>query len=102
VHARKSTREPPPVDIRDLIHAWATFLRDVPAEWTKDGEEARRLDSEQNPFSVLRNTQYRLLFAGTTLAMLAFGMMQVAQGVVAFELTGKNSAVGFVFLGQGI
>lgn len=34
--------------------------------------------------------------------MLAFGMMQVAQGVVAFELTGKNSAVGFVFLGQGI
>lgn len=34
--------------------------------------------------------------------MLAFGMMQVAQGVVAFDLTGKNSAVGFVFLGQGI
>ncbi len=34
--------------------------------------------------------------------MLAFGMMQVVQGVVAFELTGKNSAVGFVFLGQGI
>ncbi len=34
--------------------------------------------------------------------MLAFGMMQVAQGVVAFELTGKNSAVGFVSLGTGI
>jgi MFS family permease len=34
--------------------------------------------------------------------MLAFGMMQVAQGVVAFELTGKNSAVGFVYLGQGL
>ncbi|MCC7089228.1 MAG: MFS transporter [Chloroflexi bacterium] len=60
------------------------------------------LESTQNPFSVLQNTQYRLLFAGTTLAMLAFGMMQVVQGVVAFELTGKNSAVGFVFLGQGI
>lgn len=60
------------------------------------------LESRQHPFVVLHHSQYRLLFAGTTLAMLAFGMMQVAQGVVAFELTGKNSAVGFVFLGQGI
>lgn len=58
--------------------------------------------SVQNPLAVLRNTQYRLLFVGTTLTMLAFGMMQVVQGVVAFDLTGKNSAVGFVFLGQGI
>lgn len=54
------------------------------------------------PFAVLGHSQFRLLFIGTTLAMLAFGMMQVAQGVVAFNLTGKNSAVGFVFLGQGI
>lgn len=28
-------------------------------------------------------------------------MMQVVQGVVAFDLTGKNSAVGFVALGSG-
>ncbi len=56
----------------------------------------------QNPLAVLGNTQYRLLFVGTTLSMLAFGMMQVVQGVVAFNLTGKNSGVGFVFLGQGI
>ena len=34
--------------------------------------------------------------------MVAFGMMNVVQGVVAFHLTGKNSAVGFVSLGQGI
>ncbi len=33
--------------------------------------------------------------------MLGFGMMQVVQGVVAFELTGKNQAVGFVALGSG-
>jgi MFS family permease len=56
----------------------------------------------RNPLAVLRDGQFRLLFAGTTLTMLAFGMMQVAQGVVAFELTGRNSAVGFVYLGQGI
>lgn len=34
--------------------------------------------------------------------MLAFGMMNVVQGVVAFHLTGKNSAVGLVSLGQGL
>jgi MFS family permease len=39
---------------------------------------------------------------GTTLSMLAFGMMNVVQGVVAFDLTGKNGSVGFVYLGQGI
>ncbi len=55
-----------------------------------------------HPFAVLQNRQFMLLFLGTTLSMVAFGMMQVVQGVVAFELTGKNSAVGFVFLGQGI
>lgn len=54
-----------------------------------------------NPLTVLRNKQFRLLFFGTTLSMMAFGMMQVVQGVVAFDLTGKNGSVGFVYLGQG-
>jgi MFS family permease len=63
---------------------------------------ARTAPGSQNPLAVLANKQYRLLFVGTVLSMLAFGMMQVAQGVVAFELTGKNSAVGLVSLGQGI
>lgn len=56
----------------------------------------------QNPLGVLRHGQYRLLFIGTALSMLAFGMMQVVQGVVAFQLTGRNGAVGFVYLGQGL
>jgi MFS family permease len=55
-----------------------------------------------NPLGVLRHGQYRLLFLGTTLSMLAFGMMQVVQGVVAFQLTGKNGAVGLVSVGQGV
>jgi MFS family permease len=54
------------------------------------------------PWLVLRHMQFRLLFVGTTLTMLAFGMMQVAQGVVAFELTGRNRAVGLVYLSQGL
>ena len=58
--------------------------------------------NRSNPTTVLANRQFRLLFVGTTLSMLAFGMMQVVQGVVAYDLTGKNGAVGFVYLGQGI
>jgi MFS family permease len=61
----------------------------------------RPASTRQNPLTVLENTQFRLLFLGTTLSMLAFGMMQVVQGVVAFDLTGKNGSVGFVYLGQG-
>ena len=55
----------------------------------------------KSPLTVLNHRQFRLLFLGTTLSMLAFGMMQVVQGVVAFDLTGKNGSVGFVYLGQG-
>ncbi len=34
--------------------------------------------------------------------MMGFGMMQVVQGVLAFDLTGKNSSVGLVSMGMGI
>lgn len=58
--------------------------------------------TRKNPFTVLKDREFRLLFSGTTFAMLAFGMMQVVQGVVAFDLTGRNGAVGFVYFGQGV
>ena len=69
-------------------------------EGERPGTDAHRVST--SPFSVLGHSQYRLLFIGTTLAMLAFGMMNVVQGVVAFHLTGRNGAVGFVSLGQGL
>ena len=34
--------------------------------------------------------------------MLGFGMMQVVQGVLAFELTGTNKSVGLVAMGWGL
>lgn len=34
--------------------------------------------------------------------MLGFGMMHIVQGVLSFELTGKNSSVGFVAMGWGL
>jgi MFS family permease len=53
-------------------------------------------------FLALRNPQYRILWAGTTLSFLAFMMSSIVQSVVAFDLTGKNGAVGFVALGMGV
>ena len=53
-------------------------------------------------FRALRNPNYRILWAGTTLSFLAFMMSSIVQSVVAFDLTGKNGAVGFVALGMGL
>lgn len=53
-------------------------------------------------FFALRNRHYRILWIGTTLAFLAFMMSWVVQSVVAFELTGRNGAVGAVSMGMGV
>lgn len=53
-------------------------------------------------FFALRYPHYRTLWIGTTLAFLAFMMSWIVQSVVAFDLTGKNAAVGVVGLGQGV
>jgi MFS family permease len=53
-------------------------------------------------FGSLSNRDYRILWAGSTLAFLAFMMSSVVQSVVAFDLTGTNEAVGAVSLGMGL
>lgn len=53
-------------------------------------------------FASLKYPHYRTLWIGTSLAFLAFMMQWVVQAVVAFDLTGKNAAVGVVGLGMGI
>ncbi|MGH2610268.1 MAG: MFS transporter, partial [Tepidiformaceae bacterium] len=55
-----------------------------------------------NTFLALRNRHYRVLWIGTTISFLAFMMSSIVQAVVAFDLTGKNGAVGFVALGMGV
>lgn len=55
-----------------------------------------------NTFRALGNPHYRTLWIGTTIAFLAFMMSSIVQSVVAFDLTGKNGAVGFVALGMGV
>ncbi|MGI8925719.1 MAG: MFS transporter [Tepidiformaceae bacterium] len=53
-------------------------------------------------FDSLKFRDYRVLWLGTTLSFLVFMMSFVVQAVVAYDLTGKNGAVGAVSLGMGI
>ncbi len=54
-----------------------------------------------NTFPSLGHPQYRILWAGSLFATLAFMMSFTIQPVVAFDLAGTNSAVGLVQLGMG-
>ena len=56
----------------------------------------------QDTFQSLSNRHYRTLWLGTTVAFLAFMMSGIVQSIVAFDLTGKNGAVGIVALGMGL
>jgi MFS family permease len=53
-------------------------------------------------FAALSIRNYRMLFAGTLASFTAFFTSTVVQGVVAFELTGTNTAVGSVVFCQGM
>ncbi len=53
-------------------------------------------------FDSLTIRPYRILWLGTVLSFVAFMMSNTAQGVVAYDLTGSNRAVGWVGFGQGI
>jgi MFS family permease len=45
---------------------------------------------------------YRVVWLGSFIGFLAFNMSGVAQGVIAYDLTGNNRAVGTVMFGQGV
>src|SRR5215212_10271233 len=53
-------------------------------------------------FGALRYRDFRILWIGSSISFLAFMMSFVVSSVVAFDLTGKNAAVGLVGLGQGV
>jgi len=56
----------------------------------------------RNTFAALKFRDYRVLWLGTAMAFLVFQMQWIAQSIVAFDITGKNGAVGFVGLGMGV
>jgi MFS family permease len=45
---------------------------------------------------------FRIVWWGSFIGFLAFNMSGVAQGVIAYDLTGNNRAVGTVMFGQGV
>jgi MFS family permease len=45
---------------------------------------------------------FRVVWWGSFIGFLAFNMSGVAQGVIAYDLTGNNRAVGTVMFGQGV
>ena len=53
-------------------------------------------------FDAFRFPTYRTVWLGSVLAFLAFNTANVAQGIVAYDLTGENRAVGLVQFGQGV
>ena len=55
----------------------------------------------QRTFAALDIPEYRVLFLGSTAAMLGFTMSWTVQSVVAFDIAGTNTAVGLVSLGSG-
>ena len=53
-------------------------------------------------FEALTIPSFRILWGGSTFALLAFMMTRTVQSVVAFDLAGNNTAVGLVALGSGV
>ncbi|MDX1383141.1 MAG: MFS transporter [Thermoanaerobaculia bacterium] len=53
-------------------------------------------------FAALAVRPFRTLWIGTIFAFVGFFMSTVVQSVVAFDLTGNNSAVGMVTFAQGL
>lgn len=53
-------------------------------------------------FIALGNRQYRILWFGTLFSFLGMQMQVIARGYLAYDLTGKNSALGLVMLGFGV
>jgi MFS family permease len=53
-------------------------------------------------FAAFRISNFRILVLGTLGSMTAFFMSSLVQSVVAFELTGTNTAVGGALFAQGV
>jgi MFS family permease len=65
-------------------------------------EDELRRSWAQSTFDAFRFPLYRVVWLGSFFAFMAFNMAHTAQGVVAFDLTGSNHAVGLVAFGQGM
>ncbi|MYI03313.1 MAG: MFS transporter, partial [Chloroflexi bacterium] len=56
----------------------------------------------QHTFAALNDRHFRLLFVGTLFATFAYMMMFLVMSIVAYDLSGNNTAVGVIGMGVGI
>jgi len=56
----------------------------------------------QRTFYSLENPRYRIMWFGTLFSFLGMQMQVLARGYLAFDLTGRNSALGGVMLAFGL
>ena len=59
-------------------------------------------EATSGSFVALRVREFRILWFGTIFSFLAFFMAMIVQSVVAFEISGNNTAVGFIVAAQGL
>ena len=73
---------------------------DAPA--ASEAQAELRRSWAASTFDAFQFPLYRVVWLGSFFAFMAFNMASTAQGVVAFDLTGSNHAVGWVAFGQGL
>ncbi len=56
----------------------------------------------QHTFAALNDRHFRVLFAGTLFATFGYMMMMMVMAIVAYELSGNNTAVGLIGSGVGL
>ncbi|MCY3557243.1 MAG: MFS transporter [Chloroflexi bacterium] len=56
----------------------------------------------QHTFAALNDHHFRVLFVGTLFATFAYMMMFLVMSIVAYDLSGNNTAVGVIGMGVGI
>ena len=56
----------------------------------------------QHTFAALSDRHFRVLFAGTMFATFGYMMMMMVMAIVAYDLSGNNTAVGLIGSGVGL
>ena len=56
----------------------------------------------QHTFAALNDRHFRVLFAGTMFATFGYMMMMMVMAIVAYDLSGNNTAVGLIGSGVGL
>lgn len=74
----------------------------MPPARATDARDERLPSGLQRTFAALAEPGYRILWWGTLFSFLGMQMQVVARGYLAYELTGRNTALGGVMIAFGV